>query len=72
MPQQKKILKNKKLVSYLMDHKHIDQISIGRDWVCITCNKNFLPSEVQEMIQTVGAIPKATSKDGHNYLIFKR
>ena len=72
MAEQKKVLKNKKLVSYLMDHKHIDQISIGRTWICVVCSKNFLPEEVPQIINEVGSIPKITSKNGNNYLIFAR
>lgn len=68
----KKILKNHKLVYYLMSHKHISQVSVDKDWICAVCSSKFLPSEVQEIINAVGYLPKITSKNGQNFIIFKR
>lgn len=70
----KKKLTNKRLVSYLMDHKHIDMISIDRDNIICTCSRKFLPTEVKPLLDETGqAMPKMSSdKDGNNFIIFPR
>ncbi len=69
-----KKLTNKKLVSFLMDHKHIDMISISNDRIICTCSRKFLPDEVKPLLDKTGQpMPQLSSdKDGNNYIIFPR
>lgn len=70
----KKKLTNKRLVSYLMDHKHIDMISISRENIICICSRKFLPSEVKPLLDETGQpMPKVSSDtEGNNFIIFPR
>lgn len=70
----KKKLTNKRLVSYLMDHKHIDMISISRENIICTCSRKFLPSELKPLLDDTGQpMPKVSSDtEGNNFIIFPR
>ncbi len=70
----KKKLTNKRLVSYLMDLKHIDMISISRENIICTCSRKFLPSEVKPLLDDTGQpMPKVSSDtEGNNFIIFPR
>ena len=68
----KQILKNHKLVSFLIDYNHIELVTVSKNWVCCTCNEKFTPAEVPAIVAKVGAWPKLSSKDGKNFLVFNR
>lgn len=68
----KQILKNHKLINFLVDYRHFDQVTIDKNWIACICSKKFTPDEVAPLAQKVGAFPVTASKDGQNFLIFKR
>ena len=60
-----KKLTNKRLISYLADHKHIDM-------VC-TVSAKFKPDEVKKLLDDTGQpMPRMTSSEGVNYIVFPR
>lgn len=73
MTQTKKVLKNKRLVAYLMDMpKKIAMVTVDRKTVVAQVTKSFLPSDLPEIINKVGQEPRAATQEGTNYLIFNR
>lgn len=69
----KKVLKNKRLVSYLMDMpKKIAMVTVGRKTVVAQVTKSFLPSDLPGLVDAVGQEPRAATQDGINYIIFNR
>lgn len=68
-----KKLTNKRLVSYLMDHKHIDMVSVGRSQIVCTVSSRFKPDEVSRLLADTGQpMPRMTSSEGVNYIVFPR
>ena len=41
-----KKLTNKRLISYLVDHKHIDMVSVSKTQIVCTVSTRFRPEEV--------------------------
>lgn len=73
MNQTKKVLKNKRLVAYLMDlPKKIAIVTVDRTNVVAQVTKNFMPADLPELSEAVGQHPRAATQEGLNYLIFKR
>lgn len=68
-----KKLTNKRLVSYLMDHKHIDMVSVSKKQIVCTVSPKFKPEEVPQLLADTGqSMPRMTSDAGLNYIIFPR
>lgn len=73
MDQTKKVLKNKRLVSYLMDKpKKIAMVTVDRKTIVVQVTKSFLPSDLPGLVDAVGQKPRAVTQDGINYIIFNR
>lgn len=73
MTQTKKVLKNKRLVSYLMDRpKKIALVTVNRKTVVAQVTPSFMPSDLPGLADEVGQQPKAVTQDGTNYIIFNR
>ena len=71
--QTKKRMINKQLVSYLMDVKGIDLISINQHSIICTVGAKFKPSRINDiMTETGNKSVRMMSEDGNNYIIFKR
>ena len=68
-----KKLTNKRLVRRLMDTKGLNSIMILQDVVCVEAEPTFTPSQAEELCKVLGHTDfKAATKDGHNYIVFKR
>ncbi len=67
-----KKLTNKRLVNYLMEHSHIDMVTVSKTHVIATVSKKFLPSEVPAMIKVTGQVPRLSSDQDGNYIVFNR
>lgn len=68
-----KKLTNKRLVRRLMDTKGLNSIMILKDVVCVEAEPTFTPSQAEELCKELGHTDfKAATKDGHNYIVFKR
>lgn len=69
----KKKLTNKRLISYLVDHKHIDLVSVNKTNIICTVSDMFRPDEVKRLLDDTGQpMPRMTSADGANYIVFPR
>ena len=49
-----KKLTNKRLISYLVDHKHIDMVSVSKTQIVCTVSARFRPEEVPQLLATPG------------------
>lgn len=65
-------LVNKKLVGFLMEHRKIEMITVNQSHVVAQCKKNFMPADLNPMIDQVGQSPKLSTQEGTNYIIFNR
>ena len=69
----KKKLTNKRLVAYLMSHKHIDMVSVDKKNIVCTVSSRFRPDEVQQLLADTGQpMPRLESQNGINFIIFPR
>ena len=68
----KKILKNHKLINYLVDHKKISLVSVSKDQVICTLGKTFNPDDVQPLCDAVGQWPLPRRQGDQYYIIFSR
>jgi len=64
-----KKLTNKRLISYLVDHKHIDMVSVSKTQIVCTVSARFRPEEVPQLLADTG---RMTSSEGVNYIVFPR
>ncbi|ADV44368.1 hypothetical protein [Bacteroides helcogenes] len=68
-----KKLTNKRLIAYLVDHKHIDMVSVSKTQIICTVATRFKPDEVPQLLADTGQpMPRMTSSDGVNYIVFPR
>ncbi len=68
-----KKLTNKRLVSYLLDHNHIEMVSVNKTNIICTVSAKFKPEEVGKLLSDTGQpMPRMTSADGNNYIVFPR
>ncbi len=68
-----KKMTNKRLVKHLMDTKGLNSILVLKDSVCVEVEPTFTPAQAEELCREVGHTDfKAATKDGHNYIVFKR
>ena len=68
-----KKLTNKRLISYLVDHKHIDMVSVSKTQIVCTVSARFRPEEVPQLLADTGQeMPRMTSSAGVNYIVFPR
>lgn len=68
-----KKLTNKRLISYLVDHKHIDMVSVNKTQIVCTVSARFRPKEVPQLLADTGQdMPRMTSSEGVNYIVFPR
>ena len=68
-----KKLTNKRLISYLVDHKHIDMVSVNKTQIVCTVSARFRPEEVPPLLADTGQdMPRMTSSEGVNYIVFPR
>lgn len=68
-----KKLTNKHLISYLVDHKHIDMVSVSKTQIVCTVSAKFKPDEVKKLLDDTGQpMPRMTSSEGVNYIVFPR
>ena len=68
-----KKLTNKRLISYLVDHKHIDMVSVRKKLIVCTGSARFRPEEVPQLLAVTGQdMPRMTSSEGVNYIVFPR
>lgn len=65
-------LKNKRLVSFLMDHKHIETVTVSKSKIIAVVSDKFTPAEVPVLIKAVGQTPRTMTEDNTNYIIFNR
>lgn len=66
-------LTNKRLISYLVDHKHIDMVSVSKTQIVCTVSAKFKPDEVKKLLDDTGQpMPRMTSSEGVNYIVFPR
>ena len=69
----KKKLTNKRLVSYLIEHKHIDLVTVSKNNIICTVGTKFRPDEVQKLLDDTGQpMPRMSSDVDGNYIIFPR
>ena len=69
----KKKLTNKRLISYLVDHKHIDLVSVDKKNIVCTVSAKFKPEEVPQLLADTGQpMPRLTSSDGVNFIVLPR
>lgn len=65
-----KKLTNKRLISYLVDHKHIDMVSVSKTQIVCTVSAKFKPDEVSQLLADTGQdMPRMTSSEGMNYIV---
>lgn len=68
-----KKLTNKRLISYLCDHKHIDMVTVSKTQIVCTVSHKFKPEEVPGLLSDTGQpMPRMTSDQGVNYIVFPR
>ncbi|WP_276864307.1 hypothetical protein [Mediterranea massiliensis] len=69
----KKKLTNKRLIGYLVDHKHIDLVTVSKTNIICTVGHKFRPDEVKQLLEDTGQpMPRMTSDKESNYIIFPR
>lgn len=69
----KKKLTNKRLISYLVDHKHIDLVTVSKTSIICTVGRKFRPDEVNQLLDDTGQpMPRMSSDKEANYIIFPR
>lgn len=70
---EKKVLKNKRLVAYLMDMpKKIEIVTVDKKHVVAQVTKAFMPSDLPGLVEAVGHNPRLSTQEGVNYIIFNR
>lgn len=67
-----KKLTNKRLVGFLMEHRHIELVTVSKDKVIATVSAKFTPKEVPGIVKEVGQMPRCISENGVNYIVFSR
>ena len=68
-----KKLTNKRLISYLVDHKHIDMVSVNKTQIVCTVSARFRKDERAQLLADTGQdMPRMTSSEGVNYIVFPR
>lgn len=70
-----KNLTNKRLISYLCDHRHIDLVSVNKTHIICTCSPKMKPEEVPVILKETGLPMPRLSRDDEqqlNYIIFPR
>ncbi len=67
-----KILKNHKLINYLVDHRKIDMVSVTKTHVIATLSRKFTPDDVQPLCDAIGQWPMPRKNDKNYYIIFER
>lgn len=68
-----KKLTNKRLVTYLMEHKHIELVTVDKTNIICTLSDKFRPDEVKQLLADTGQpMPRMASADGANYIVFPR
>ena len=68
-----KKLTNKRLISYLVDHKHIDMVSVSKTQIVCTVSTKFKPDGGSQLLADTGQdMPRMTSSEGMNYIVFPR
>lgn len=66
-------LTNKRLIAYLVDHKHIDLVTVSKTSIICTVGHKFRPDEVKQLLEDTGQpMPRMTSDRDSNYIIFPR
>lgn len=67
-----RILRNHKLINFLVDHAKIDLVSVSKDKVICTLSKTFTPDDVKPLCDAVNQWPTPRRQDGKYYIIFER
>lgn len=67
-----KILKNHKLINYLVEHPKIELVSVSKDNVICTLSRNFTPDDVKPLCDAVQQWPMPRRQDGKYFIIFER
>lgn len=57
----------------MVDHKHIDMVSVSKTQIVCTVSARFRPEEVTQLLADTGQnMPRMTSSEGVNYIVFPR
>lgn len=67
-----KILKNHKLINFLVDHRKITMVSVNKTHVVCTLSDKFTPDDVAPLCDAVGQFPIPRKQAGGNYIVFER
>ena len=68
-----KKLTNKRLISYLVDQKHIEKVSVSKTQIVSTISTRIRPEEAPQLLADTGQdMPRMTSSEGVNYIVFPR
>ncbi len=68
-----KKLTNKRLISYLVDHRHIELVSVSKTHIVCTVSARFRPEEVSKLLEETGQpMPRMSSDERGNYIVFPR
>lgn len=60
-------------LSFGHDHKHIDMVSVSKTQIVCTVSARFRPEEVPQLLADTGQdMPRMTSSEGVNYIVFPR
>ena len=62
-----RILRNHKLINFLVDHAKIDLVSVSKDKVICTLSKTFTPDDVKPLCDAVNQWPTPRRQEGKAY-----
>lgn len=67
-----KILKNHKLINFLVDHKKITLVTVNSSHVVCTLSPKFTPDDVKPLCDIVGQWPMPRKVEDKYYIVFER
>ena len=67
-----RILRNHKLINFLVDYKKIRLVSVNSTHVICTLSDKFTPDDVAPLCDAVGQFPMPRKSGDGNYIIFER
>ncbi|MBQ6227313.1 MAG: hypothetical protein IJK08_01965 [Prevotella sp.] len=67
-----KLLKNHKLINFLVDHRKITLVSVNATHVICTLSDNFTPDDVKPLCDAIGQWPMPRKQGDRKYIVFER
>lgn len=67
-----KLLKNHKLINFLVDHRKISLVSVNKTHIVCTLSPKFTPEDVEPLCSAIGQWPLPRKSGDNKYIVFER